>query len=417
MSRKEDGTVRDLSVLISGASVAGPTLAFWLSRYGATVTVVERAPQLRSGGQIIDLRGVGREVARRMGLLEDMRAERTKTDGLRVINDDNDVLATIPVDGFHGDGPIAELEIGRGALSRIIYDAARDDVEYLFGDRISSLTQDTNKVHVSFEREAARSFDLVIAADGLHSGTRAMMFGPEKPFLRHLGSYIGLWTVRNDLGLQDIAQLYGEPGRSLMLRSVAHNTRALAAFTFNADPLDYDYRNTDLQKNIIRSRMADMGWEAARAAQQLDETPDFYFDSFSQMVLGSWSRGRVGLVGDAAYCASPLSGHGATISLVGAYVLAGELAQCGGDIPAGLAAYERRLRPWINQVQALGRTQGARMMTPHSAFGIWARNRAAQMTELLPQPLRSSLLRPQIKVSNGFSLPQYPVASDAGAWT
>ncbi|NEB79113.1 FAD-dependent oxidoreductase [Streptomyces sp. SID14478] len=400
-------SLRGTSVLISGASVAGPALAYWLSRYGAHVTVVEQAPELRTGGQIIDVRGVGREVARRMGLLEEMRAARTPTDGLRLVDDRNAAQAFIPVEGFHGDGPIAEIEIGRGSLSKVIYRATADDVEYLFGDRIAVLDDSDEGVRVQFDHAEPRTFDAVIGADGLHSATRKKLFGPERAFLRHLGSYIAWWTVPNDLQLHDVAHLYGEPGRSLVVRSAEGNTRALAAFTFNESPLDYDYRDTELTKNIVRSRIADMGWEASRIARHIDETPDFYFDSFSQVVLGSWSKGRVGLVGDAAYCASPLSGHGATISLVGAYVLAGELARCGGDVAAGLASYERVLRPWITTVQELGRNEGARMMTPATPFGVAARTRLVQLFGYLPSRMRPLLVRPQLRVSNGFRLPDY----------
>ncbi|MFE6497886.1 FAD-dependent monooxygenase [Streptomyces sp. NPDC057748] len=399
--------LRGSSVLISGASVAGPALAFWLHRYGASVTVVEMAPALRSGGQIVDLRGVGREVVRGMGLLEQMRAARTPTDGLRLVDERNRSRAFVPVEGFRGDGPIAEIEIGRGALSEIIYDAAADDVEYLFGDRIARLDDSGEGVVVHFEQREPRRFDVVIGADGLHSATRGKLFGSEQPFLRHLGSYIAWWTVDNDLQLRDVAHLYGEPGRSLVLRSTERNTRALAAFTFNERPLNYDYRDTELTKNIVRSRIAGMGWEASRVAAQIEETPDFYFDSFSQVVLGSWSKGRVGLVGDAAYCASPLSGHGATISLVGAYVLAGELARHAGDVSAGLASYERVLRPWLASVQELGRDEGAKMMTPESALGVAARTRLVHLFEHLPARLRPFMVRPQIRVSNGFVLPDY----------
>jgi len=185
-------------VLVAGASIAGPALAHWLRRRGAEVTVVERAPGLRPGGQAVDARGVAKEVIVRMGLDAQVRAARTDTAGAYTVDADGNVLETYRADDHGGDGYIAEIEILRGDLSRVLYDDTRDGVEYLFGDRIAELTQDADGVDVTFAGGDRRRFDLVIGADGLHSGLRAMVFGPHEQFVRHLGMVLAFYTVPNE---------------------------------------------------------------------------------------------------------------------------------------------------------------------------------------------------------------------------
>ena len=188
-------------VLVTGASIAGPALAHWLRRRGAAVTVVERAPGLRPGGQAVDARGVTREVIRRMGLDAAVRAARTETAGAYTVDADGKVLETFRADDDGGDGYISEIEILRGDLSRVLHDDTRHGVEYIFGDRIAGLTQDADGVDVTFAGGARRRFDLVVGADGLHSALRAMVFGPHERFVRHLGLVMAFYTVPNEFGL------------------------------------------------------------------------------------------------------------------------------------------------------------------------------------------------------------------------
>ncbi|MFD6156950.1 FAD-dependent monooxygenase [Nocardia sp. NPDC060256] len=391
-------------VLISGAGIAGPALAHWLTRYGADVTVVETAPSLRTGGQLIDIRGTGRGVLDRAGLAETVRAARTAADGLSLVDTYGRRQATMRTESFGGDGPVGEIEILRGALSRIFYDASCDTAEYLFGDRITALDERQDGVHVTFDTGPARVFDAVIGADGLHSNLRDLLFGPKSTRLRHLGHYLSFWTVENTAGLNNWTELYSEPGRTLATRAIRDNTAAMAVLAFRSAEFDYDYRDLDALAAVVRSHAAGMGWQAKTLISQIDQAPDFYFDSCSQVILPRWSSGRVGLLGDAAFCASPLSGHGTTIALVGAYVLAGELARADGDTAAGMRAYEQKLRPWINRVQRFGQGNG-RTMTPKTALGIEFRRRAVQLQEHLPNT--ALLMRDQVRMSNGFTLPDY----------
>jgi 2-polyprenyl-6-methoxyphenol hydroxylase-like FAD-dependent oxidoreductase len=344
-------------VLVTGASIAGPAVAHWLHRRGAEVTVVERAPGLRPGGQAVDARGVTKEVIRRMGLDAAVRAARTETAGAYTVDVDGNVLETFRADDDGGDGYISEIEILRGDLSRVLHDDTRDGVEYVFGDRIAGLTQDTDGVDVTFMGGGQRRFDLVIGADGLHSALRAMVFGPHERFVRHLGRMMAFYTVPNEFGLDRWLIDYQEPatGRSAGLRPLQDVTRAMAMFSFLAGDLDVDHRDVAAQKRLLREQTAGLGWLAPRILAHLGNTPDFYLDQVAQVVMDRWSSGRVVLLGDAAFSSSPLSGQGTGLALVGAYLLAGELAAAGWDPAAGFAGYERRMRPFVEANQEIGR--------------------------------------------------------------
>ncbi|UFS95106.1 FAD-dependent monooxygenase [Nocardia huaxiensis] len=345
----------EIRVLVAGASIAGPALAHWLHRRGAEVTVVERSPGLRPGGQAVDARGVAKEVIRRMGLDETVRAACTDTAGAYTVDANGEVLETFRAEDHDGDGYVADIEILRGDLSRVLYDDTRDGVEYLFGDRIAELSQDPDGVDVTFAGGEQRRFDLVIGADGLHSALRALVFGPHQQFIRHLGLVLAFYTVPNEFGLDRWLMDYQESGRSAGLRPKRDATRAIAMFSFPAAEFDVDHRDVEAQQRLLRERMAGMGWLGPRILDHLDDTPDFYLDQVAQVVMDRWSDGRVGLLGDAAFCSSPMSGQGTGLALVGAYLLAGELAAADWDPEAGFTAYEKRMRAFVEANQEIGR--------------------------------------------------------------
>ena len=391
-------------VLVTGASIAGPALAHWLRRRGAGVTVVERAPGLRPGGQAVDARGVTREVIRRMGLDAAVRAARTETAGAYTVDVDGKVLETYRADDDGGDGYIAEIEILRGDLSRVLHDDTRDGVEYIFGDRIAGLTQDADGVDVAFAGGGRRRFDLVVGADGLHSALRAMVFGPHERFVRHLGHVMAFYTVPNEFGLDRWLIDYQESGsgRSAGLRPIQDATRAMAMFSFPAAGLDVDYRDVAAQKRLLRERMAGLGWLAPRILAHLDHTPDFYLDQVAQVVMDRWSSGRVGLLGDAAFSSSPLSGQGTGLALVGAYLLAGELAAARWDPEAGFAGYEGRMRSFVEANQEIGR--------------LHARSRDVPGPDAEPSPAPAEWPAELIeRALNGAELPDYAGVPDSGA--
>ncbi|KUL46006.1 FAD-dependent oxidoreductase [Streptomyces sp. NRRL F-4489] len=354
--------MKNTNVLISGASIAGPALAYWLSRYGFHVTVVERAPELRAGGQAIDVRGPALEVAERMGILSQVRELATGLRGASVVDASGKELYRSTEHTFTGgqiDNP--DVEIMRDDLCRIIHQAIDGTVEYLFNDSITSLTQDDREVHVTFERSAPRTFDLVVGADGLHSTVRKLAFGPESDYIHHLGSYIGLFTAPNFLDL-DYWQTFHQSGELGGIIMSARNNKECRVFLGfeQEEPLEYDYRDVDAQKRLIAARFADAGWEFPRALKYMWDAPDFHFDSMSQIRMDSWSRGRVVLLGDAGYCGSPMTGQGTSLALIGAYVLAGELKAAGGDHRAAFAAYEEELRDHVRGTQQFALDNKAR---------------------------------------------------------
>src|ERR1700710_1267775 len=345
----------DVRILVQGASIAGPALAHWLHRYDAEVTVVEQTSGLRPGGQAVDARGVAKEVIRRMGLESAVRAACTDTAGAYMVDADGNVLETHRADDHGGDGYIAEIEILRGDLAEGLYDDTRDTVEYRFGDRIAELKQDADGVDVTFAGGSRRRFDIVIGADGLHSALRAMVFGPRERYVRHLGLVLAYYSVPNEFGLDRWLLDYQQGGRSAGLRPIHDATRAIAMFCFPEAEFNTYSRDVELQKNQLRERMAGFGWLTQDILAHLDDTPDFYLDQVAQVVMDRWSSGRVGLLGDAAFSSSPLSGQGTGLALVGAYLLAGELAAAGWDPVAGFAAFEARMRSCVEANQEIGR--------------------------------------------------------------
>ncbi|MFI7232500.1 FAD-dependent monooxygenase [Nonomuraea angiospora] len=400
----EQGTrVSGPRVLVAGASIAGPALAHWLRRRGAEVTVVERAPQLRPGGQAVDARGVAKEVIGRMRLDAAVRAACTDTAGAHTVDADGQVLETFHADDDGGDGFIADIEILRGDLSRVLYDDTRDGVEYVFGDRIAELSQDADGVDVVFAGGDRRRFDLVIGADGLHSQLRAMVFGPREHFIRHLGLVLAFYSVPNEFGVDRWMINYQEAGRSAGLRPIPDATRAMAMFSFPAADFDVDYRDVAAQKRLLRERMNGFGWLTQRILAHVDDTPDFYLDQVAQVVMDRWSSGRVGLLGDAAFSASPMSGAGTGLALVGAYLLAGELAAAGWDPEAGFAGYEARMRSFVEANQEIGRLHVHSLQVPGPDAEPSPDFASEWFTELVERAI------------NGVELPDYAGVPDSAA--
>jgi 2-polyprenyl-6-methoxyphenol hydroxylase-like FAD-dependent oxidoreductase len=354
--------VKNTSVLVSGASIGGLSAAYWLTRHGFDVTVVERAPGLRPGGQAIDVRGPALEVAERMGVLADIRRLNTGMRGMSMVDAaGNELFRSTDHTLTGGELDSPDVEIMRDDLCRILHRAVGDHVHYLFDDSVASVTQDERGAHVTFERSDPRTFDLVVGADGLHSTVRRLVFGPEERFIRHLGMYLAVFTTPNFLGL-DHWQIFhqgGDAGGGIM--SSRDNTDARTYVGFETDEqVDYDHRDSAAQKRLVADRLAGAGWEFPRALKYMWDAPDFHFDSMSQIRMESWSQDRVVLLGDAGYCGSPMSGQGTSMAMVGAYVLAGELAACAGDFRTGLARYEAELREYVTANQELALTNKAR---------------------------------------------------------
>jgi 2-polyprenyl-6-methoxyphenol hydroxylase-like FAD-dependent oxidoreductase len=354
-------------ILVTGASIAGPALAYWLSRQGMDVTVVERAPAFRDGGQTIDVRGAGRVVIQRMGLEDLIRANTTQEQGIAFVDQDNRTQAFLGVDAFDGEGPIAELEILRGELARLLIQHSQDRVTYRFGDSVAAMEDDGEQVHVRFEQGAEQVYDLVIVAEGIGSTTRNQVFGNEVQ-RRPLNLYTAYFTVPRQPSDGQVMRWHNIPGgRCVCLRP--DNLGTTRAFlSFQQAPCGYEKLAQDEQKSLLRQIFADAGWETPRVLAALEEATDLYLDAVGQVKMPRWFKGRIALVGDAAYCASPISGMGTSLGLCGAYVLAGELGRHADHIQA-FSAYEKRMRPFVAQAQSVPGF-APRLASPHSRLGI-----------------------------------------------
>ncbi|WP_115048851.1 FAD-dependent monooxygenase [Xanthomonas arboricola] len=354
-------------ILITGASVAGNTVAWALARHGFDVTVVEQAEQFRDGGQNIDVRGVGREVLQRMGLERAALDHGTGEEGTAWVDEHGHAAATFKTDDIDGDGPTAELEILRGDLARLLYDAARQKAEYRFGDRIASIADDGNAAAVRFQSGRSDRFDAVIVAEGVGSATREMVFpGENDP--RWMDLTIAYFTIPRTADDDRLWRWYHTTGgRSISLRPDRHGTtRAMLSLQKPAEgEQDWDVAT---QKAYLHERFADAGWQAARVLDGMGSTDDFYFDALRQVRLPRWHAGRVVLTGDAAWCATPLAGIGATLAVTGGYVLANEIARAA-TLEQAFAAYADAMRPMVEQGQGVPRI-GPRLMNPHSRLGI-----------------------------------------------
>jgi 2-polyprenyl-6-methoxyphenol hydroxylase-like FAD-dependent oxidoreductase len=394
-------------ILISGASVAGPALAYWLRRHGFNPTVVERAPAIREGGYKVDLRGAAVDVAERMGILADIQRDGTDMQAMSFVNGAGKRAATMSADLFMGRDD-NDLEIMRGDLNRVLYEATRDDVEYIFDDSITAIEQGEDGVRVTFERGAPRTFGLVVGADGLHSNVRALTFGEERKFVRDLGHYASIFTVPNHLELDRWELVYPIPGRTANLYSTRRAEGAKALLLFSSSPLDYDRRDSDHQKKIVADRFAGAGWEVPRLLESMWDAPDFYFDSISQVRMDSRFTGRAVLIGDAGYGPSLASGQGTSMAMVGAYVLAGELAAAGGDHRVAFARYDDEMRHFIEQNQKLGETNIKQMVSP-TASRIWFGRQIMRALPYLPgkNAILAGFTRPIHEAANAITLKDY----------
>jgi 2-polyprenyl-6-methoxyphenol hydroxylase-like FAD-dependent oxidoreductase len=382
-------TSRD--VLISGASVAGPTLAYWLRRYGFNPTVVERTPRLGVGGHAVDLFGPAVDVADWMGVLPAVRAARTRTE---LISFERPGRSSIVVDLSRLVAGISDrhVEIMRGDLASILHGATRDEVEYIFSDSIRTLEQDGDGVDVTFERASPRSFGLVVGADGLHSTVRRLSFGDESRFRRYIGGYLGIYTMPNYLGLTGRMLTYNVPGKVAAIYPVRETSAVRAGLFFRRDvELTYDYRDLDQQKQLLRQTFAGDGWEVPRLLTELTKASDFYFDSISQIVMDTWSSGRVTLVGDAGYSPGPAVGGGTSVAMVGAYVLAQELRAAGGDHTAAFRGYEDRMREFVRRCRTIGPTT-MKALIPRTPLSVWFTPELVRLVVRLPVRLQRKLL-------------------------
>jgi 2-polyprenyl-6-methoxyphenol hydroxylase-like FAD-dependent oxidoreductase len=352
-------TMPTRTALISGASIAGPVLAYWLSEAGWNVTVVERAGRLRTSGYPIDVRGTAVEVVRRMGLYDEVAAQRYRHVPVHLLALRGRRLCTLDYGDLLGSSSGGDVELTRGALSEILHSAAADRVEYVFGDAITALSHGEVGVDVSFGHRPPETFDVVVGADGIHSNVRALAFGDEGRYLRHLGPYAAVWDLPTDMFDPGTGFLYSHPGRTVLVERPSHGAAARAFLTFvHPSPGTVDARDTDQVLRALHQAFAGDRWRTAEVIDTLPAADDVYFDTVSQVRMDRWYSGHVALVGDAAYAPAFLSGQGTSIAIAGAYVLASELVAHERPEEA-FAAYQNRLRDYVKKNQDLAlRTDG-----------------------------------------------------------
>jgi 2-polyprenyl-6-methoxyphenol hydroxylase-like FAD-dependent oxidoreductase len=392
------------SILISGAGIAGPTLAYWLSKRGFEATIVERAPGFRTGGYMIDFWGVGFDVAKRMGLVPRLRQARYVIDHLKFVDQRNRVRSELGGELLTGALGDDFVSLPRGDLARIIFDQVEGRIETIFGDSVSAIEETPTAVEVTFEKARARQFDLVAGCDGLHSGVRALVFGPEKSFERYLGYYAASFVTDDYAPRDEHTYLsYSAPGRQISRYGLRGNRTAFFFIFLRQQKLDRSREEADGRRILHETFAGDKWEEIPEILRRLDRCDDLYFDSVSQIRMPRWSCGRSVLVGDAAYCPSLMAGAGSSFAMAGAYILAGELERAGGDFLSAFEAYEKKLRPFIERKQesALG---FAGSFTPRTGFGLFVRDQVLRMANRF-RPVSHWLM--ERFVSDHYSLPNY----------
>lgn len=400
-------------VLVSGGGIAGNAVALQLLRAGIRPTVIERAAAPRPGGQAVDLRGPSRIVAERMGLLPGIRRHQLDERGMVYVDATGREAARMPAELFDGKGAVAEIEITRGDLNQVLLDAIAEEnarpgtpgTDYRYGEWIHALREHAHGVSVEFASGATEEFDVVVGADGLHSTTRRLAFGPEEQFSTYLGGYTSYFTMPTPAGIRPhwmtVELLPG--GTFLGFRPDADpaTTKAMITIRRPADPALR--RDTAAQKRLLREGLAVGGRLATEVEAAMDRAEDFYFDELARITMPRWTTDRIALVGDAGYCGSPLSGQGTAMALVGAYVLVGEIVRTPDRPAAALARYGEVLRPFVESAQQLP-PGGVKAMTPRTRVGIRASLALVRFTtSRIMQPVMTRML----SGTDDYTLPDY----------
>jgi len=362
-----------MRVLISGAGVAGPTLAYWLRRYGMEVTVVEAAPRLRTGGYVVDFWGAGFDVAEKMGILPEIQRLGYRVQEVWVVDRAGKKVAGFPVSVFNEVAGGRYVSLLRSDLAATIFAQMGDGVETIFGESVAALEETAEGVRVRLASGVEREFDVVVGADGLHSRVRELVFGPESRFEKYLGYKVAAFSVdgyqpRNELRYM----MFTEVGQQLSRFSMRGDRTMFLMILADEDP---EMGDVAAQKALLRRRFAGHGWECDRILEAMDGATDFYFDRVSQIRMeAGWSRGRTTLIGDAASCVSLLAGQGSALAMIAAYLLAGELKRADGDYAAAFRRYEERFAPFVRGKQKAA-LRFAGSFAPRSKTQLWVRNR------------------------------------------
>ncbi len=361
------------NVLVSGASFAGLATAFWMSRLGYAVTVVEIGKGLKMGGSPVDIKEGTVDIVKRMGLLEQIQANSLKAKAVDFLDVDGVRIAKMPLQAGDARGSSPEYEIERDTLLHMMFEEVRSDVEFIFDDSIARLDESADGAAVTFKSGRQQSFSLLFGCDGNHSSMRRMCFGEESAFSYFLQNYFSITIVDKLLIEEDTAQMYNVPGKVVMLN--AYNNKTDIIFCFHSETeIPYDYRDQDEQRRITLEQFNGEGWRTRELLEELGRCRDFYFDKMCQIRMPSWTKGRVALVGDAGYCASPAAGMGGSLAIVGATALADAFQKHPGNFAMAFQEYNDSLRPFVEDVQAQAVAFGLEMFVPKSEEALQRRN-------------------------------------------
>jgi 2-polyprenyl-6-methoxyphenol hydroxylase-like FAD-dependent oxidoreductase len=363
-----------MRIIINGIGIGGPTLAYWLSKSGHDVTLVEEAPQLRRGGYIVDFWGLGYDIAEKMGLIPRIRELGYQVKDVRFVDQRGRRSGGFSVDVFGRLTGGRFTSVRRSDLSAVIYQALDDQVERIFGDSIARIDDVGQCVQVSFDNAAPRTVDLVIGADGLHSRVRQLAFGPKTEFELSLGYHVAAFEVEGYRPRDELVYVsHGVPGRQISRFSMRED-KTLFLFVFRDEYLPRGNVSTEQEsKAVLKSVFAGVGWECSEILAAMEKASGIYFDQVSQIRMGRWTTGRTALIGDAAACVSLLAGEGSGLAMIQAYVLAGELRVSGGDHRVAFGRYQDRMMPFVKRKQSSA-AKFASSFAPKSAFGIGFRN-------------------------------------------
>ncbi len=390
------------NILISGAGIAGVTVAFWLKKFGFNPTIIEISPVLREGGYAIDFMGAGFDVAEKMGIISDLEKVDLNISNIAFVDKDSNEKGSMNYQKIKKVLKNRAFSLLRSDLAKVIYKSLDKETEIIFGDTIKQIEQDEEKVTVTFISGLTRSFNLLIGADGLHSNVRNLIFGEESQFEKYYGYYTSSFTLNNFPNEGRAFSMFNVPNKQVAVYTI-NKEKAASFFIFTSpEKLNYEHHDIEKQKQILKNEFMNAGWKCADLLSRIDTTSDFYFDPISQIKMEKWSKGRVSLVGDACDCPSLLSGKGSTLAMVGAYILAGELKLSNGNYKTAYEEYEKLLKPFMEKKQKSAQSF-AKSFVPKSNFGIWLRNQAFK---LMSFPLFTNILFNQFK-DKGLNLKEY----------
>lgn len=381
------------NVLISGAGIAGVTLAFWLKKFGFNPTIIEISPTLREGGYAIDFMGAGFDVAEKMGIIPALEKADLNISEIAFVDKDNNQHGSMNYQKIKQALNNRAFTLLRSDLAKVIYDSLDKETKIIFGDTITEIQQDAEKVQVVLKSGVTRSFDLLVGADGLHSNARNLVFGNESQFEKYYGYYTSSFTTDDFINEGRAFSMFNVPNKQVAVYTIGKEKTATFFIFRSPEKLNYGYHDIKKQKQILKDEFMNVGWKCDELLSNIEKTSDFYFDSISQIKMENWSNGRISLVGDACYCPSLLSGKGSTLAMVGAYILAGELKLANGNYKPAFAQYENIFKPFIDKKQKSAQSF-AKSFVPKSNFGIWLRN---QVFKLMSFPLLTNMLFNQFK--------------------